>query len=225
MRLNRMVDQRQRLRDLMSEVQENHTDIQRLWKQIEAGGIVWPVGIAAAPPIEEMSSSSSQSSSSSESASSSSSSHSSSSSGLSCYGCPSVPDNITMTVELTSGTWTYSYGGTSTDPSGTYSLSWNGSYFLTSPRCTQSTSAGLNAQALLRCTSFGGFNIWEALAIAPDGSGDPIGPNCENAIAVGGIGDTSIPSPTINCSPFLMEWDYSTSGGSGSVTFHITVTE
>lgn len=91
MRLNRMVDQRQRLRDLMSEVQENHTDIQRLWKAIEAGGIVWPVGIAAAPPIEEMSSSSSQSSSSDES---SSSSHSA---GHYCLGCYGLPDTLTLT--------------------------------------------------------------------------------------------------------------------------------
>lgn len=79
MRFNRMVDQRQRLRDLMSEVQENHTDIQRLWKSIEAGGIVWPVGIAAAPPIEENAESSS----------------------WDCDNC-SIPSSLTLTVTRTS---------------------------------------------------------------------------------------------------------------------------
>lgn len=90
---DRMKGQYQRLRDLMSEVQDNHTDIQRLWKSIEAGGIVWPVGIAAAPPIEEMSSSSSQSSSSASSSTSSSSS--------ACV----IPGTLTATVSGLASPW------------------------------------------------------------------------------------------------------------------------
>ncbi|MBX9654941.1 hypothetical protein K2Y11_15120 [bacterium] len=111
-----MAGQLQRLRDLMSEVQENHTDIQRLWKQIEAGGIVWPVGIAAAPPIEEMSSSSSQSSSSSETSSSSSSS-SSSAIFHPCYDCD-LPATLTLSLSNT-------YGGALDWWDGTFSVSYD----------------------------------------------------------------------------------------------------
>ena len=112
MRLNRMVDQRQRLRDLMSEVQENHTDIQRLWKQIDAGGIVWPVGIAAAPPIEEIPPDSGSESSSS---SSSSSEDSSGSFIYPCDGC-FLPAQITVSLSSSGddnwdGTFTLNYNG------------------------------------------------------------------------------------------------------------------
>lgn len=76
---DRMKGQYQRLRYLMSDVQDNHTDIQRLWKSIEAGGIVWPAGIAAAPPIEENAESSS----------------------WDCDNC-SIPSSLTLTVTRTS---------------------------------------------------------------------------------------------------------------------------
>jgi hypothetical protein len=59
--------QRARLNRLAAMIQENHTRIQRLWKQIRDEELVVPVAIAAPPSIEDHLSSSSTSSSQSSS--------------------------------------------------------------------------------------------------------------------------------------------------------------
>lgn len=82
--IRREQSQIKRLKDLMSEVQENHTRIQRLWKQVGDAELVWPVGIAAAPPIEEESSCDESR----------------------CFGCGDLPpSDLSLTVSL-SGTVT-----------------------------------------------------------------------------------------------------------------------
>jgi len=91
----RTQNQVKRLRDLISEVQENHTRIQRLWKKVDDAQLIWPVGIAAAPPIDEM-----ESSSSSSSTSSSSSETSSSSLLVHCPGCD-IPETLQVTISGT----------------------------------------------------------------------------------------------------------------------------
>jgi hypothetical protein len=199
MRLNRMVDQRQRLRDLMSEVQENHTDIQRLWKAIEAGGIVWPVGIAAAPPIEEMSSSSSQSSSPASSLTSSSES------GLiPCDGCD-IP--ITLTAVL-SGTWEPSPGDVEDYPwNGTYVLPHISSDFWTSP-CTTPTAGSGKMIVKYNCDSDGGV-FQPVIHFLGDCSdvGTPL----------------TITRESFTCDPF--HWVGTLTGGSANLDLTLEVTE
>ena len=108
------------LRDLASEVQQNHTDLQRLWKLIKESQLVWPEGIAAPPSIE--------------------SDDDKYVVGVSCLGCERVPITLHMTMTRTSGgvapgpgpgTWTLRF----VDPpvsvgAGNYILNWASDCFL-----------------------------------------------------------------------------------------------
>lgn len=100
--IRRTQSQIKRLRDLMSEVQENHTRIQKLWKKVDDAQLIWPVGIAAAPPIDG-----GAPDPGSETSSSSSSSETSSSVGdWTCDNC-TIPTNLILNVTKVSGTTEY----------------------------------------------------------------------------------------------------------------------
>jgi hypothetical protein len=120
MRPDDRADRIKTLRDLWSEMSQNHTDIQRLWKMSKTG-LVLSAGIAAPPPIEPPESSFESSSSSSSSSASSSSSETSSSGSYStstlydenpCAGCYEMPYTITAVL---SGQYRHN---------GTHQLSW-----------------------------------------------------------------------------------------------------
>lgn len=106
----RTQSQVKRLRDLMSEVQENHTRIQRLWKKVDDAQLILPVGIAAAPPIDGGTPDSGSESSSS-----------SSSSEIFCYPCHGgIPSTLALDVSKTG-----SFAFYLEIPDGTYMLSYS----------------------------------------------------------------------------------------------------
>lgn len=198
MRFERIQGKLQTLRDLLSEVQENHTDIQRLWKQVEDGQLIWPVGIAAAPPIEEMSSSS-------RSSSSASSSTSSASGFVPCDGCD-IP--VTLTAIL-SGTWEPTPGDVQTYPyDGTYILTFQSSDLWESECTVPTGDPAVRGIAKYTCGTGGGSSVLDL-----HNSSD-----CSDTFAT-----ITFTRESFTCDPF--HWVGTLTGGAANLDLTFEITE
>ena len=119
MRPDDRADRIKTLRDLWSEMMQNHTDIQRLWKASGKSGFVMSTGIEAAPPIKESGCDESK-----------------------CFGCgEDIPTTLTMEMTYISGP-TYPWfdmwlGTTNFTYWGTYTLGSSKWHFWKSYDCRQ----------------------------------------------------------------------------------------